>query len=246
MLWSDGMYIYLVLNILIIIFPLLLSFEKRIRFWKNWRALLGSVIPVGIIFIAWDIYATEQGHWSFNEKYLIGLKLFGLPLEEIVFFITVPYACLFTYEALRYYIKEWKVPYKPWPYAMFGIILISAGFAFWHQGYTLLVLIQTGLLLLVMPLIARSILASRTFWAYLLVTMVLFIIFNMVLTAVPIVRYDPDHIWGGDGAWNGRFFTIPLEDFFYSITMLTWCLILYRKIGKAFERKEETSSPING
>lgn len=232
------MYLYLFLNILIIIFPLLLSFEKRVRFWKKWKPLLGTVIGVGGTFIIWDIVATEAGHWSFNERYLIGLKVFGLPIEEVMFFITVPYACLFTYEVLGYYVKERKVPYNPWPYIMLGIILIAVGVAYWPQGYTAIVLVETGLLILVMPLIARSVLASRSFWIYLIVTLGLFIIFNMVLTAVPIVRYDPDHIWGGDGAWNGRFFTIPLEDFFYNITMLTWSLILYLKIDKAFERRD--------
>jgi hypothetical protein len=39
-------------------------------------------------------------------------------------------------------------------------------------------------------------------------------------------------IWGGDGLWNGRFFTIPLEDFFYNFSMLSFYLLVYRFFKK--------------
>ena len=79
------MYLYLFLNIFIIIFPFLLSFDRKVRFFKKWKFLFGSILIVGTSFILWDIFATERGHWSFNDKYLVGLELFGLPIEEIMF-----------------------------------------------------------------------------------------------------------------------------------------------------------------
>jgi hypothetical protein len=57
--------------------------------------------------------------------------------------------------------------------------------------------------------------------------MIPFMIFNYLLTSIPIVTYAPNAIWGGDGLWNGRFFTIPIEDFFYNFSMLSFYLLLY-------------------
>lgn len=236
------MYLYLYLNIFIILFPFLLSFDRNVRFWKKWNRFLGSFLIVGTSFILWDIYATETGHWSFNKKYLIGIDVFGIPLEECLFFFTVPYACLFTYEVIRHYLREWKVPYRPWPYYLAGIVLFILGVAYWGQEYTSIVLIETGILIFLLPIAAPWILRRRSYWTYVLITFMLFVIFNMVLTAVPVVRYGPEHIWGGDGTWNGRFVTIPLEDFIYNASMLTWYLLAYLMIGKCIDSRKKALS----
>ncbi|MFO8050752.1 MAG: lycopene cyclase domain-containing protein [Thermoplasmatota archaeon] len=233
------MYLYLYLNILIFIFPFLLSFDRNVRFRRKWGRFIGSFLIVGTCFILWDIYATEIGHWSFNEDYLIGVHLFGIPLEEYLFFFTVPYACLFTYEVISFYFEEHMVPFKQWPYVFLGIILMYLGIAYGGQEYTSIVMIETGILLVVLPFAAPWMLRSRSFWIYLLVTLGLFLVFNMVLTAVPVVRYGPEYIWGGDGLWNGRFFTIPLEDFMYNASMLTWYLLAYLMIGRCMQERKQ-------
>lgn len=64
-----------------------------------------SILVVGSIFIIWDVYFTKRGVWDFNRKYLIGLDIFGLPIEEILFFVCIPYACIFTYKSLKYFKK---------------------------------------------------------------------------------------------------------------------------------------------
>jgi lycopene cyclase domain-containing protein len=232
------MYLYLILNISIIIIPFLLSFERKVAFWRKWGRFLGSFLIVGTSFILWDIYATWSGHWSFNDKYLVGVDFLGIPLEEMLFFFTVPYACLFTYEAVGRYSREWKVRYKPWPYHMVGLVLFALGIVYLEQGYTSLVLIETGILVFIIPFLAPWIPGSRRYWIYVLVTLGLFIIFNMVLTAVPVVRYGSGNIWGGNGSWNGRFFTIPLEDFIYNVSMVTWYLLVYLLIDRCLEERK--------
>jgi len=229
------MYLYLFLNILIIIFPFLLSFDKKVRFYRKWKYLLGSILIVGTSFILWDIFATARGHWSFNGRYLVGLEIFGLPIEEMMFFFTVPYACLFTYEALGEHTRDWKVPVMKWPFMITGLAMVAAGLKFWGQEYTAIVLVQAGILTFSLPMVVPELISKRRFWFYILITLGLFVIFNMVLTAIPIVTYGPEHIWGGDGVWNGRFFTIPLEDFIYNISMLTWYLVAYHLLIRCCE-----------
>lgn len=100
------MYLYLYLNIFTILFPLLLSFDKKVAFYKNWGSLFPAILANGLLFVAWDALFTEAGIWGFNEAYLTGIYLFNLPLEEVLFFLTVPYACVFIYDVLNAYISK--------------------------------------------------------------------------------------------------------------------------------------------
>ena len=85
------MSFYLFLNVMIIAFPLIFSLEKRwIKFYKKIKPILVSLLTVGIFFIVWDVFATSRDHWSFNPAYVNDIKLLGLPIEEILFFVTVP------------------------------------------------------------------------------------------------------------------------------------------------------------
>ena len=59
-----------------------------------------------LLFIPWDIWFTDIGVWWFRDDYITGWKIFLLPIEEWLFFIVVPYACIFIYEVLIYFIKR--------------------------------------------------------------------------------------------------------------------------------------------
>ena len=83
--------------------PFLLSFDKKIAFYKNWRFLLPSILLVALFFICWDEWFTKIGIWGFTPKYLQGIYAGHLPLEEILFFIVIPYNCLFVHEVLKGY-----------------------------------------------------------------------------------------------------------------------------------------------
>jgi lycopene cyclase domain-containing protein len=78
--------------------------------WKNvWRQRQRLVLAIGITFIffsAWDYFAILRKHWWFSEKYIIGLRVFGIPLEELAFFVIVPLSCLLTWEILIRVLKH--------------------------------------------------------------------------------------------------------------------------------------------
>jgi hypothetical protein len=46
------MSFYFYLNLAIIAFPLLFSFERRIKFYKRYKALAFAILVVGIVFVA--------------------------------------------------------------------------------------------------------------------------------------------------------------------------------------------------
>ncbi|MDP4845353.1 MAG: lycopene cyclase domain-containing protein, partial [Salibacteraceae bacterium] len=99
-------YIYLLINVLTIAYPLAQSYEKRIRLLQHWKAIFTSIAITGAVFLAWDELFTQLEVWGFNGRYLTGIYIGALPIEEWGFFLTVPFACIFVYEVLNYFIKK--------------------------------------------------------------------------------------------------------------------------------------------
>ena len=81
----------------------------RTRVYSRWRRLgLTLVVPV-VVFIAWDVYAIAAGHWDFDAERTTGVILaWGVPIEEVLFFIVIPIASILTLEAVRS-VKGWPV-----------------------------------------------------------------------------------------------------------------------------------------
>ncbi|MDD5108182.1 MAG: lycopene cyclase domain-containing protein [Candidatus Omnitrophica bacterium] len=93
---------YMVVLILSIVVPFLLSFWPGLKFYRNIRSLFISVFLIVIIFGSWDIFATYRGHWYFNPRGVWGFRVINLPLEEVLFFVVIPFCCIFTWEAIKY------------------------------------------------------------------------------------------------------------------------------------------------
>jgi lycopene cyclase domain-containing protein len=209
----------------------------KIKYYRNIKPLLISIFIVGLAYIIWDVIVTDIGHWAFNDDYLMGIRILGLPLEEILFFIVVPFACIFIYENLYYYLEQKELVYNQMMYIFIAIIFIIIGLVFNDQGYTMLAMFSCAAFFIVAVLYAPEVLRSNLYWYYIVVSFIPFIIFNFLLTSYPIVTYNPAMIWGGDGWWNGRFLTIPLEDFFYNFSMLSFYFLVYIK-AKSFLIKD--------
>jgi lycopene cyclase domain-containing protein len=223
-------YLYLYINLAIIAFPLVISFErKRVNYQSRMKSVTLSILIVSAAFIAWDALATSRGHWSFNSAYLIGPNLLGLPFEEILFFITVPFSCLFTYHALEYFSKDKKlIPLGKLPVAVgAGILLLSLAFV--HSEYTFLAILSAGISVLVAHKLVKDMFSSRLYWLYIAVTLAFFFAFNYFLTSLPIVEYSSVAISGL------RVTTIPVEDFLFNFSMLTLYLAVHLSASRKFE-----------
>ncbi|GLY69605.1 lycopene cyclase domain-containing protein [Amycolatopsis taiwanensis] len=61
-----------------------------------------AVLPVAAVFGVWDALAIAGGVWSYNPRYVTGVRLpFGIPVEELVFFLVVPVCGLLTFGAVE-------------------------------------------------------------------------------------------------------------------------------------------------
>ena len=84
------------------IVPFILSFFPPLRIYKNIRALLYSITLILVIFGTWDVFATFRGHWYFNPNGVWELRIVNLPIEEVLFFVIIPFCCIFTWEVINY------------------------------------------------------------------------------------------------------------------------------------------------
>jgi lycopene cyclase domain-containing protein len=218
---------YLVLNLCIIAVPLWYTPDKRTAYYLRLPALGFSIAVVSTCYLLWDILVTARGEWSFNGKYLTGVQILNIPLEEVLFFITVPYSCLFIYEVVLYATKSSKFRLPASVIIAMILALLALSLAFYPQGYTSKALVSCGFFLMIAPLLDRPLLESKQYWIWLAICYMPFLIINTVLTALPVVEYNNEAIWGL------RIGTIPLEDFFYNYAMLSFYLLFYR-IGKKF------------
>lgn len=215
-------YYYLTINFLIIIFPLILSFDKRVKYFRKWKYVLFSILVVSPVYLLWDYFATRFGHWSFNERYILGVKFLGLPLEECLFFVTVPFSCIFIYECLDFYVKkkkEFEITKKGLGKMSF-LCLVLAVF-FFPKYYTFTLLLFCSVLFLISVFSAINIFRSSLYWKFILISFIPFVGCNYFLTVFPIVKYSSDAILGP------RLLTFPIEDILYSFSMLSFYILAY-------------------
>jgi len=84
---------------LVVTLPLELVLGARV--YRRFRLMVLAVLPVVVVFTVWDLIGIARHHWSYNPRFVTGLRLFGvLPVEEVVFFVVVPVCGLLTYEAV--------------------------------------------------------------------------------------------------------------------------------------------------
>ena len=69
--------------------------------YRQPRRLVRAIVPVAVVFLVWDAVAIAAGVWTYNGDYLTGIHLpFGVPLEEVLFFVVIPLCALLTYNAV--------------------------------------------------------------------------------------------------------------------------------------------------
>jgi len=220
------------LNLGSVAIPLAFSFEKKVSFYKHWQPLFIGMSVMAFLFLVWDVWFTHLGVWEFNPKYVLGPHIFNMPVEEYMFFFCIPYACLFTHEALKYYIPYTVIDNHGKLIGLpVAIILIITGIVKYDHIYTAITFLSLGWFLIYL-IIKKSASLGRFFFTY-LITLIPFLLVNGYLTSMPVLIYNDAENLGI------RIGTIPLDDFFYWMLLLLGNVVLFEKFKIKVIKKED-------
>ena len=228
--WLESQWTYFYLHLFTFLPVFALSFDRNVHYYRKWKYLGPAILPVGLFFIGWDVFFTVREVWGFNPDYLTGLTLFHLPVEEWLFFVTVPFACVFIYECLNFYVKkDWLAPLEPWLTPVLGLLFLVIGIWHWDRLYTATTFILAGGFLGYHYLFLDGAYRARFYFAY-LVSLLPFLLVNGVLTGgytrEPVVLYNPDEYLGF------RVTSVPLDDAVYGFLLLLGVTTFYEHLRK--------------
>ena len=208
------------------------SFYKKYPFYKSWKYFLKANLIVALLFIIHDIYFTSLGVWGFNQDYLINLlDIFNLPIEEVLFFICIPYACVFTYFVFTKYVPENLFHIIFYQFILNFLILLTLLSSIINYDYLYTFYTSSFLFLMLIFVKIKKLDIRKIMLAYTAI-IPFFFLSNGLLTGSfiesPIVFYDNNE------NLDIRMFTIPVEDLFYGfLLILSNCLLFdYFKYGK--------------
>jgi lycopene cyclase domain-containing protein len=226
-------YLYLAIDIGSFIVPFIFSFYPKINFSKKFKYVLPGIAITAILFIAWDITFTAMGVWGFNPEYVTGIYFFNLPLEEVLFFFCVPYACFFTYFALKNLVeKDYLYPHHEIISSVLIFGLMLTGGYFIHKAYTGVTFILTAMFLAYQMLKLRPRYMGRFYFAF-AILLIPFLIVNGILTGAVT---DQPVVWYNDKENLGiRLGTIPVEDTFYGMLMTLLSITIAEELENKFE-----------
>ncbi len=224
-------YFYAWIDFFTIIFPLIFSFLPfNDPFYKKWKAILPALLIPGLVFLIWDAWFTSMGVWGFNRHYVSGFYIYNLPIEEIFFFVCIPYACVFSYEAVKHYLKkDLLFNYHKAISMTLCIFAIIIALSNYEKAYTALTFFSLSILIVVVEWVWKAAFLSRFYLAYLFI-LIPFLLVNGILTGTgleePIVWYDNAE------NLSIRMGTIPVEDTFYGMLLVLMNVGLFEYLQK--------------
>lgn len=199
---------YLLVLIGTFVIPVLLGLKKQIGILSNLKYLVPAILFTGAIFIMWDMRFEQQAIWRFNSEFLIGVNLLNLPIEEWLYFIVVPFLAFSIYEFVKYRFSNFEqantfLAFSLVLFLLFGIVAYFSRQKLYPFFTFFLLAIYLG----------YTIFRNRfkkhysKFYLTYFILLVPFLLISGILTALPIIEYNPIH------HFNIKIYSIPIENF---------------------------------
>jgi len=96
---------YLIILLAILIVTITIEMKYHIHLYHSLKERIIVTLNIFVFGIIWDYYAVYRQHWVFPGPGLVGIRIYGLPIEEFLFFLILPYAAITMY---KFYEKKIK------------------------------------------------------------------------------------------------------------------------------------------
>ena len=151
----------------------------------------------------------------------------GLPIEEWLFFLVVPYSCVFLYEVMRYFIRRDVLGSVARPLSIGLIVVLTVvGVLYIDHIYTAITFLCTAAMLALHVFVLKSTYLGRFYVGY-AVSLIPFFLVNGILTGWLL---DEPIVWYNNAENLGiRLNTIPLEDSMYLLFFLLLTITFYER-----------------
>ncbi len=220
-------YTYLMVVFFSVLIPFIFSFHPKLNFHKHFNAFFKANLLTAFVFIIWDVYFTHLGVWGFSPKYTTGITVINLPIEEVLFFVFIPFASLFTLHCFStFYNLVWSNKIEVTFIIILSFILFVLGVFNIEKAYTASTFLSTSVFLLLLKFYFKVTWIGE-FFSIFPVILIPFFIVNGILTGTglesPVVWYNNQE------NLEIRILTIPVEDVFYGIFLLSLNYFLYNR-----------------
>lgn len=220
---------YLIFNLIIFFSPIISYFiYPKIIYPKNFFYFL-SIFISSLFFIYHDIKVNNKW-WKFNKNYISNIKIFNLPIEEILFFFTVSFSCLVIWLNLN---KTLKINIKNFwvlNFVFFIFIFIYYFYLYFKtkKPYLKFIFYLYSTLILLDLILKINLIFRLEFLFFSIIIFILTLIFNYYLTKKRIVIYNNKY------KSNIKILTIPIEDFLYGFNFIYLLILINEFFSKFF------------
>ncbi len=222
------MWFYSALLLFSVIVPVLFSFDNRLKFYRRLNYIVPSMIIVAIFYLVFDVHFTKEGIWGFNPDYHLPVRIFHLPPEEWLFFLAIPYACLFLHDSVMMHFPRFRLSRKTGRSITWILILILSVTTITHLDKTYTVYIfSVTIMALILSVFDKSGLINNYYLTFLII-LIPFILVDGILTGS---FFNREVVWyNHEENLNIRFLTIPVEDFAYAFSLIFYNLLLSQEL----------------
>lgn len=220
-------FTYLFIDLFITVVFFVFSFHPGIRFNRFFSSFFKASLLVMIPFLIWDIWFQSLQVWWFNERYLMGIKLFSLPVEEVLFFVCMPFSWIFVYFCLEKFIRIGVGARME----QFLIYTLVATFFIWgmveyEHIYSCFTFLTASLTLLFLNYSQTEQFIGKATLVYLLILLGVFPIYGAVMAILgstePILLYNPEHYL------QIKFGMVWIEELVYWYELFLWNLFFFK------------------
>lgn len=198
-------YIYLLINLALLLLSLALAFDKKSTSIRNWRLMVPAALISGLFFSVVSLILNQFKVFIYAPEHTIGLYILQLPIEETLFHFVLAFTGLNIYLVLnarfpKNNLEEFSLSFSN---LLLGVLIAMLFFTY-TKIYSIVTFSVLFLLLLYVEYINRFRFMYKFYRVYVVMLVTLYLLF-MLTGGLPV----------------------PFEWFFYLMSILLLSIYLF-------------------